>query len=106
MEKNKILSIENESKWKNDQSTIKNVLTILNRSFGSNPNATGLDYLKQFDIEWTKVKPNLYASTNNKLLRIREDAELWMKNIHQNRWMQAEDYLTKIISYTTYIYTL
>jgi hypothetical protein len=99
-------SVNNETSWKKDQVSIKDVLTKLNNHFGSSPNSTGLEYLKQYDIEIEKINQNLYKSSSLKLARIRIDAENWMKNIYQNKWMHAEDYLTKNINYTTYIYTL
>lgn len=106
MEKSEILDINNVTSWKKDQVFIKEVLTILNGYFSSTPNASGLEYLSRFDIEWSKAESKIFASTKSKMARIREDAELWMKNIYQSKWMQGEDFITKIISYTTYIYTL
>ena len=99
-------SVNNETSWKKDQASIKEVLTKLNSYFGGTPNSTGLDYLQQYDFEIAKINQNLYKSTSLKLARIRIDAENWMKNIYQNKWMHAEDYFTKTINYTTYIYTL
>lgn len=106
MDKKEVLEIENVSSWRKDQVHITGVLTKLNQYYGTTPNASGLEYLQRYDAELLVVQDRLYASTKLKLARIRTDAELWMQNIYKSKWMQAEDYLTKIINYTTYIYTL